>query len=69
MMTNPKMSILLVEDEALLALDEAKQLRGLGYGVECAYRGEQAVEMVRERPGAFNLVLMDIDLGRGMDGA
>ncbi len=67
-MTTPAKAILLVEDEAILALDEAKQLKGLGYGVTCAYRAEQAVNMVRERPDAFDLVLMDIDLGPGMDG-
>ena len=68
-MTDTAKIILLVEDDAIVAGDEASQLKGLGYRVECAFRGEQAVAMVRERPGKFDLILMDIDLGQGMDGA
>jgi PAS domain S-box-containing protein len=59
--------ILLVEDEALIAMDEANTLKSHGFSVETVYQGEQAIEAVRERPG-YSLVLMDIDLGSGMDG-
>ena len=59
--------ILLVEDEALLALTEQNQLQAKGYSVSHLCSGEDAVDAVSS--GAdFDLVLMDIDLGDGMDG-
>jgi len=60
-------SLLLVEDEAVIALAEEMALTRLGYNVETAISGETAVEMVKGRPD-FDLVLMDVDLGRGVDG-
>lgn len=59
--------ILLVEDEAVSALDMRRRLRSLGYGEPVlAASGEMAVETARnEKP---DLVLMDIVLGEGMDG-
>ncbi|MBG3878913.1 HD domain-containing protein [Desulfovibrio oxamicus] len=59
--------ILLVEDEAVSALDMRRRLRSLGYGEPMlATSGAQAVETARgEKP---DLVLMDIMLGEGMDG-
>lgn len=59
--------ILLVEDDAVSALDMRRRLRALGYGEPVlATSGEQAVEAARaEKP---DLVLMDIVLGEGMDG-
>ncbi|NBF41423.1 MAG: response regulator [Spirochaetes bacterium] len=62
--------ILLVEDEALIALYEEQTLVGAGYSVLKAHTGEQAVETVRDpaRSTRIDLILMDIDLGRGMDG-
>lgn len=65
---SPK-TILLVEDEAIVAADEARLLREEGYAVLTAASGNKAIEAVRARPGAIDLILMDIDLGRGMDGA
>ncbi|MCF7929064.1 MAG: PAS domain S-box protein [Spirochaetales bacterium] len=59
--------ILLVEDEAILALSEAKLLERHGYEVSTAYTGEKAVAAV-ESESDIDLVLMDIDLGKGMDG-
>ncbi|MFP4375086.1 MAG: response regulator [Spirochaetaceae bacterium] len=63
-------AILLVEDEALIALYEEQTLVRAGYSVLKARTGEQAVETVRDstRSAPIDLVLMDIDLGRGMDG-
>jgi CheY-like chemotaxis protein/ligand-binding sensor protein len=58
--------ILLVDDEALIAMAEKRILASAGYGTETAISGEDAVERVRS--SAFDLVLMDIDLGRGIDG-
>ncbi len=58
--------ILLVEDEALIALYEQRLLAKAGYGVEIVHRGEDAVDRaLSEDP---DLVLMDVDLGKGMDG-
>jgi PAS domain S-box-containing protein len=62
-------NILLVEDEAIIALTEKKQLEGAGYGVTHAASGEAAIEAIEAGRGSgFDLVLMDIDLGRGMAG-
>jgi len=59
--------ILLVEDEALIAMPEAKMLEKHGYEVVTAYKGEKAVEAVDNDP-EISLILMDIDLGKGIDG-
>jgi two-component system, response regulator PdtaR len=59
--------ILLVEDEALFAMDLGQRLKGRGYVLcETALRGKKAVEIVeREKP---DLVLMDINLKGEMSG-
>lgn len=62
-----KKKILLVEDDALIALMESELLQGGGYEVVTALTGEQALEIFRSGPD-LDLVLMDIDLGPGMDG-
>lgn len=59
--------ILLVEDEALIAMDKARTIEAFGYEVDTALRGTDAVAMATD--GAFyDLVITDIDLGSGMDG-
>jgi CheY-like chemotaxis protein len=62
-----KRRILVVEDEAIIAMDIAKQLSELGYQPEGhATTGEQAIELAGQlRP---DLVLMDIHLAGAMDG-
>jgi PAS domain S-box-containing protein len=62
-----KKTILLVEDDAIIALSEKKALERYGYRIRVANSGEDAVSLFAEEPG-IDLVLMDIDLGRGMDG-
>ena len=59
--------ILLVEDEAPIAMNEAQMLKKHGYEVVTAYKGEKAVKMIEEDP-EISLILMDIDLGKGIDG-
>ncbi|MFW6387697.1 MAG: PAS domain S-box protein [bacterium] len=59
--------ILLVEDEALIALTEKKVLERHGYEVVTTHSGEQAVRTATEDK-EIELVLMDIDLGEGIDG-
>lgn len=60
-------TILLVEDEALIALNEKMTLERHEYVVLTATSGEKAVELSK-REEQIELVLMDINLGRGMDG-
>jgi CheY-like chemotaxis protein len=60
-------TILLVEDEAIIALAEEKILSRHDFTVITAYSGEEAVETFAKSP-AIDLVLMDINLGSGMDG-
>jgi PAS domain S-box-containing protein len=62
-----KLSILIVEDEAIVAEDLARKVRQLGYEVAAtAATGEDSIIFARlERPA---LVLMDIRLGGAMDG-
>ena len=60
--------ILLVEDETLIAMSVAEELRKEFFSVETRGSGESAVEMISESPDAVDLILMDINLGRGIDG-
>ncbi|NBC30317.1 MAG: PAS domain S-box protein [Spirochaetes bacterium] len=59
--------ILIVEDQAIIAMAQKRMLSAHGYHVVTAHSGERAVDLVREGP-AVDLVLMDIDLGPGIDG-
>ena len=67
-MANSTKTVLLVEDEALIALQESRQLQEAGYAVIHSLTGEGAIEMVDANPDGIDLILMDIDLGRGIDG-
>jgi CheY-like chemotaxis protein len=62
-----KKSILLVEDEFLIALNEKAQLGEYGYETTIVSTGEEAVEAMQEDE-AFDLILMDVNLGDGIDG-
>jgi PAS domain S-box-containing protein len=60
-------TLLLVEDDAVVRLAGERTLRNFGFEVRTAGSGAEAVEVVAD--GApVDLVLMDIDLGSGMDG-
>ncbi|HAE23176.1 MAG TPA: hypothetical protein DCG47_12775 [Spirochaetaceae bacterium] len=67
MSTESSQLILLVEDEAIIALSEKLILEKFGYRVIWTSTGEKAVESVQAQPD-IELVLMDINLGKGMDG-
>jgi len=67
-MNDAAKTILLVEDEAIVALDESKQLEAEGYAVLHVSSGKKAIETVLRRPEAIGLILMDVNLGPGMDG-
>ena len=59
------MRILVVDDEKLLVKGIKFNLENDGYEVECAYDGEQAVEIVRQ--GKVDLVILDLMMPK-MDG-
>jgi len=60
-------SILIVEDEGLIAVDLQRKLEALGYVVPAiASSGREALRCARSMP--FDLALMDIRLKGGMDG-
>ena len=60
-------TILLVEDEAIIAISEKIALEKCGYAVISVSSGNQAVEFIEMSPD-IDLILMDVDLGTGMDG-
>lgn len=63
-----KKKILLVEDEAIIGLNESVQLISFGYDVTHVLSGESALEVIHTNGSLWDLVLMDIDLGGGLDG-
>lgn len=60
-------TVLLVEDEAIIALNQKATLEKNGLTVHTAHSAESALAMVDEDE-SITLILMDIDLGGGMDG-
>lgn len=61
-------AILLVEDERIQAIVQTQTLRAAGFSVQHVSSGEAAVEAVATASEPVGLVLMDIDLGPGIDG-
>ncbi|MFW5688285.1 MAG: sensor histidine kinase [Spirochaetota bacterium] len=59
--------ILLVDDEAIIALEQTHRLSKAGFAVDAVYSAEKAFKRL-EGAEAPDVVLMDINLGRGMDG-
>jgi PAS domain S-box-containing protein len=64
---NTPKTILLVEDEAIISIVITKTLKRFGYNVLTAGSGGKAVELSLSND-AIDLILMDIDLGSGIDG-
>ena len=60
-------TVLIVEDDAIVALAEKMQLEQYGLRVELAESGEAAIAAIETKP-EIDLVLMDINLGTEMDG-
>lgn len=60
-------AILLVDDEALIAAATKAALEERGYKVLTAVSGEKALAEFR-KSGGIDLVLMDVNLGPGLDG-
>lgn len=67
-MSHQHRTILLVEDEAIIALNTAQFLQDNGYSVIHAVTGEDAIDAVHHGQERLDLILMDIDLGSGIDG-
>lgn len=64
---NNKKVILLVEDEAIVAMIQKRILEKQDYQVIIANDGKTAIEIALNNP-AISLILMDINLGDGIDG-
>jgi PAS domain S-box-containing protein len=61
-------TILLVEDDIFIGMSEAKSLEKEGYNVIHIQTGEKAVDLINTDNLKIDLILMDIDLGDGIDG-
>ncbi|MCX7820294.1 MAG: PAS domain S-box protein [Brevinematales bacterium] len=61
-------NILLVEDEAITALNEKQELENIGYNVTHVFNADEAIKLVLNQNSNFDIILMDIDLGGGLDG-
>ncbi len=59
--------ILLVEDEPITAQIQLKKIQGFGYETVSVCSGEDALQQILEDI-EIDLILMDVDLGSGMDG-
>ena len=68
MTVKERKTILFVEDDGLVVLDKSQALKAFGYEVASVDSGEEAVEAA-VRDQAISLVLMDLDLGDGLDGS
>lgn len=60
-------SLLLVEDQVLIARMEKASLENYGYRVTVVYTGEEALALMGN-DHSIDLILMDIDLGSGING-
>lgn len=60
-------TVLLVEDEAIISIITTKAVKKAGYNIKTANSGEKAVELISGGE-SIDLILMDIDLGSGIDG-
>ena len=67
MSSRNKKTILLVEDEPVTAKAGKNTLEKFGYKVIHAHSGEKAIDLFNDND-KIDLILMDIDLGDGIDG-
>ncbi|UXN75908.1 response regulator (plasmid) [Devosia sp. A8/3-2] len=65
-MTN-RVAVLVVEDEVLIRLDVADQLRDAGYEVLEASNADEAIEILNVTP-SIRLLFTDVDMPGSMDG-
>ena len=62
-------TILLVEDEAVIAMNEAIELKNHGYNVIPALNSHKAIEAFSYNKPAIDLILMDMNLGNNLNGS
>jgi two-component system, sensor histidine kinase PdtaS len=67
MNNNVRKKILLVEDEVIIAMAQSEVLKARGYDISTVCGGQDAFELIEADP-SIDLVLMDIDLGKGLNG-
>jgi len=60
--------LLLVDDEPVSSMALSKLLLNKGYSVLTSSNGETALQIIHEKKDEIKLILMDIDLGDGIDG-
>jgi PAS domain S-box-containing protein len=60
--------ILLVEDEGLIGMAESMDLKNYGYDVIHVLNGQAAIDILNNQKNKIDIILMDIDLGKGIDG-
>ena len=61
-----KNSVLIVEDQYIMAHVMVQKLTQLGFIMAHAHTGESAIEKLKDK--AFYFILMDIELGKGING-
>ena len=61
-------TILLVEDDPIVAVSESMKLEDCRYNVIHVQNGHKAIEVVNSNKPAIDLILMDINLGNNLDG-
>jgi DNA-binding response OmpR family regulator len=61
-------TILLVEDDAMIAVVETIKLKKYGYNVIHVLNGQKAIETANDNSNSIYLILMDINLGEKLDG-
>lgn len=67
MLESMKKTLLLVEDDAIIAMTSKRQLEQYEYSVIHVNTGEKAIMAIKTIP-EIDLILMDINLGSGIDG-
>src|SRR6188472_1893195 len=60
-------SVLILEDEPLIALLIEDVLEGAGFGVETTYRGEDALDNLARPKAAYKALVTDIDTPTEID--
>jgi len=61
-------TILLVDDEVIVAMNDVMKLKEYGYKVIHVLNGKKAIEAVNDNKTPVDLILMDINLGEKLDG-
>ena len=59
---------LLVEDEFIIAMEEMQRLSECGFEITHVGSATEAMTYVGEQDRAIDLILMDVNLGEGVDG-